>query len=124
MRLNHVTVPALDLGPSIAFYQKLGFHLIVESPHYARFEIGDETLSVQLREDVSMAGNGPHIYLECDDVDATVAQLKASGLLIDREPADERWLWREAWLTDPAGTKICLFHAGENRRYPPWRLTD
>ena len=25
-------------------------------------------------------------------------------------------------LTDPAGNRLCLYQAGEYRRYPPWRL--
>jgi catechol 2,3-dioxygenase-like lactoylglutathione lyase family enzyme len=33
MRLNQVTVPALDVERSIAFYQTLGLKLIVKSPH-------------------------------------------------------------------------------------------
>ncbi|MDH3811648.1 MAG: VOC family protein, partial [Gammaproteobacteria bacterium] len=31
--------------------------------------------------------------------------------------------WREACLRDPAGNVICIFHGGENRRYPPWRVS-
>jgi hydroxymethylpyrimidine/phosphomethylpyrimidine kinase len=34
----------------------------------------------------------------------------------------QSWLWREAWLRDPAGNAVCLYHAGANRRFPPWRL--
>ena len=26
------------------------------------------------------------------------------------------------FLRDPAGNAICLYHAGENRRFPPWRV--
>ena len=33
-----------------------------------------------------------------------------------------RWLWREARLVDPSGNVICLYHAGENRLNPPWRV--
>jgi hydroxymethylpyrimidine/phosphomethylpyrimidine kinase len=35
---------------------------------------------------------------------------------------DKRWLWREAWLEDSAGNKVCLYFTGQNRRFPPWRL--
>ena len=28
----------------------------------------------------------------------------------------------EARLTDPAGNALCLYQAGETRRFPPWRL--
>jgi hypothetical protein len=27
-------------------------------------------------------------------------------------------------LKDPAGNQIILYHGGENRKYPPWRLKD
>ena len=37
---------------------------------------------------------------------------------------DQRWLWREAYLRDPAGNVICIFHGGENRRNPPWRVVE
>jgi catechol 2,3-dioxygenase-like lactoylglutathione lyase family enzyme len=126
MRPNQVTVPALDLERSIAFYETLGLKLIVKADHYARFEVGDgsDTFSLHLADDASGAANGPHIYFECDDLDARVAALKAKGVVFHTDPVDQSWLWREAWLTDPAGVKLCLYHAGDNRRFPPWRLKD
>ena len=126
MRLNQVTVPALDLDRSIAFYQTLGLKLIVKNTHYARFEVrdGSATFSLHLTNDASGAANGPHVYFECDDLDARVANLKAEGIAFDSDPQDQCWLWREAWLSDPAGVKLCLYHAGEMRRFPPWRLAD
>ncbi len=126
MRLNQVTVPAVDLNRSIAFYLTLGLKLIVKDVHYARFEVGDgtDTFSLHLTDDASGAANGPHIYFECDDLDSRVAELKAKDITFDSEPTDRSWKWREAWLTDPAGVKLCLYHAGEMRRFPPWRLPD
>jgi catechol 2,3-dioxygenase-like lactoylglutathione lyase family enzyme len=126
MKLNQVTVPALDLARSITFYQTLGLKLIVKSPHYARFEVGDgaDTFSLHLTEDASGAANGPHVYFECDDLDARVADLKAKGIAFDSGPVDQSWKWREAWLSDPAGVKLCLYWAGDMRRFPPWRLED
>ncbi|MGH6873253.1 MAG: GNAT family N-acetyltransferase [Rhizomicrobium sp.] len=122
LRLNQATVPALDLARSIAFYEKLGFTLIVRADHYARFEVGDGTDTFSLHLSGEPAVGGPSLYFECDDLDARVAALKAEGVIFDSEPVDQSWLWREAWLTDPAGVKLCLYHAGENRRFPPWRL--
>jgi catechol 2,3-dioxygenase-like lactoylglutathione lyase family enzyme len=126
MRLNQVTAPARDLARSVAFYQTLGFKLIVHSDHYARFEVGDgsDTFSLHLADDVSGAANGASIYFECDDLDARVTALKVKGVAFESDPEDKSWLWREAWLSDPAGVKLCLYHAGENRRFPPWRLKD
>jgi catechol 2,3-dioxygenase-like lactoylglutathione lyase family enzyme len=124
MRLNQVTVPALDVERSIAFYLALGLRLIVQSPHYARFELpdGEATFSVHLTADAAGAAKGASVYFECDDLDARVAALKAKGIVFDTEPTDQTWLWREAWLSDPAGVKLCFYKAGDNRRYPPWRV--
>lgn len=126
MRLNQVTVPALDIERSIAFYRALGLKLIVKSREYARFEVGDgsDTFSLHLTDDTSGIANGPHVYFECDDLDARVDALKAKRVVFDSDPTDQTWLWREAWLTDPAGVKLCLYHAGDMRRFPPWRLAD
>ena len=123
MKLNQVTVPATDLERSIAFYKTLGFKLIVKNDHYARFEIegGESTFSLHLG---APAGNGPQLYFECDDLDVRVAELKAKGIVFDSDPVDQSWLWREAWFGDPAGNRLCLYHAGENRRFPPWRLKE
>jgi GNAT superfamily N-acetyltransferase len=48
MRLNQVTLPAIDVAASAAFYQGMGFELIVDAPHYARFKSmeGDTTLHI------------------------------------------------------------------------------
>ena len=120
MRLNQVTIPANQLQDSIIFYQNLGFVLIVKNDHYARLEnLSDlSTLSLELRS----GGDGVHVYFECDDLDSEVATLKDKGVVFNIGPSDQAWLWREAWLRDPAGNKLCLYFAGENRRYPPWRL--
>jgi catechol 2,3-dioxygenase-like lactoylglutathione lyase family enzyme len=123
MKLNQVTLPAADLSRSIAFYEKLGFVLIVRDDHYARLENpGDlSTLSLEQRID---GGDGAHLYFECDDLDARVATLKEKGLVFDSGPEDRSWLWRESWLRDPAGNRLCLFFAGKNRRFPPWRVSS
>lgn len=126
MRLNQITASASDLEASIAFYQLLGLRLIVKSPHYARFELpkGEATFSLHVAEGQIPRENAPHLYFEVSDVglDAQVERLKAAGVAFEREPVMQSWLWREAWLRDPAGNAICLYHAGENRRFPPWRV--
>lgn len=123
MKLNQVTLPAADLPRSISFYEALGFVLIVRDDHYARLENPDDlsTLSLERRDD---GGDGAHVYFECDDLDARLAALKEKGVAFDSGPEDQSWLWREAWLRDPAGNRLCLYFAGENRRFPPWRLSS
>ena len=122
--LNQVTAPSTDVARSVAFYQRLGLRLIVDAlPKYARFECpyGDATFSVEQVEQAAN-GHGVVVYFECEDLDSTVANLRERGLRFESEPVDQPWLWREAHLKDPDGNSICLFHAGENRKNPPWRL--
>ncbi len=124
MRLNQVTAAAADLDASIAFYQTLGLKLIVRSPHYARFELpeGEATFSLHVRAGEIPRENAPQLYFECADVVAEARRLAQAGLAFEHEPKLQSWLWVESWLRDPAGNRICLYHAGENRKHPPWRL--
>ena len=123
MELNQVTLPALDVAASVAFYRTLGFELIVDAPHYARFKatVGDATFSVHA-VDALHATSQTVVYFECAALDEQVAALKARGVAFEQDPRDEPWLWREARLRDPAGNVLCLYHAGENRLDPPWRV--
>ena len=123
MRLNQVTVCSTDVFASIDFYTKLGLRLIVDSaPRYVRFECpdGDATLSVHYTE--NPIASETVIYFECADLDQRVERLKQLGLQFESEPTDQTWLWRESYLRDPSGNRICLFYAGENRQNPPWRI--
>ncbi|MBL0125210.1 MAG: VOC family protein [Betaproteobacteria bacterium] len=124
MRLNQVTVTVTDIESASAFYRTLGLKTIVKSPHYARFECpqGESTFSIHLGEVSAVASTV--VYFENEQLDAVVKKLKSEGITFDSEPADQRWLWREARLRDPSGNPICLFHAGDNRLNPPWRLPE
>jgi catechol 2,3-dioxygenase-like lactoylglutathione lyase family enzyme len=124
MNLNQVTVPSIDIAASVNFYTRLGLRQIVASlPDYARFECpdGGATFSIH-RVDRISNGQGIIVYFECEELDTAVDDLKRSGVVFESEPRDQSWLWREAYLRDPDGNLICLYHAGENRRNPPWRL--
>jgi len=123
MDLNQITLPTTDYDASVAFYTRLGLTLIVDTPpRYARFETDTgSTLSLHA-VDALADSTGVTIYFEVADVDARVRELEGEGLVFDTQPVDQRWLWREAYLSDPAGNVICIFHAGDNRCYPPWRI--
>lgn len=122
--LNQVTIQVNDIAKSKKFYTLLGLNLIVDSPHYARFECsaGNTTFSLDVSETV-IPGTTT-VYLECENLDATVASLSQRGVQFEELPTDKPWLWREAYLRDPDGYRICLFHAGENRLNPPWRVSN
>lgn len=121
MRLNQVTLGCLDYAASARFYRTLGLRQIVdEPPRYGRFEApGGMTLSIEHSD--RTAGDAV-VYFECDALDDVVLQLSQGGLHFDHPPVDQPWLWREARLRDPHGNIVCLYQAGENRRFPPWRL--
>lgn len=121
MNLNQVTLDVTDVERAKAFYQTLGLTLIVSSDHYARFLCpGGATLSVHRVEAVASGQSG--VYFECEDLDDRVEALIHAGVVFDHGPVDQTWLWREAWLRDPDGNRLCLYLAGENRVNPPWRV--
>lgn len=127
MNLNQVTLPVYDMPQAVHFYLTLGFILIVDTPHYARFEcpIGEATFSLSLEDELSKGfgkGAGAIIYFENEKLDEWVSSLKQAGIEFDQEPTDQAYLWREAILHDPSGNKIKLYWAGDNRLNPPWRV--
>jgi catechol 2,3-dioxygenase-like lactoylglutathione lyase family enzyme len=127
MRFNHVTILVTDLERSKAFYRTLGLIQIVDTPpRYARFRFpdGDATLSVEVTGDPP-APDSVQIYSQCDDVDKTVADLKAKGLQFEQDPTDMFYQWREAHLRDPDGYQIRLYYeASDYRLNPPWKIKD
>nr|WP_298897795.1 VOC family protein [uncultured Altererythrobacter sp.] len=123
MDLNQVTIGAVDFDASLDFYTKLGLELIVLADgRYARFEMLSGSSTLSLHHDAAHHPGGTLIYFEVDDIDDKYARLLAQGVEFDSPPRDESWNWREARFRDPAGNKLCLFHAGADRRFPPWRL--
>jgi catechol 2,3-dioxygenase-like lactoylglutathione lyase family enzyme len=125
VNLNQVTLAATDLAESIGFYRRLGLTQIVDAPHYARFECpGGATFSLHAAEAPVAVGDAL-IYFEYDSADAldtAIEALRTQDVVIDDGPSDQRWRWREARLRDPSGHRLCLYHAGDDRRFPPWRL--
>lgn len=116
------------MAASVSFYQQLGLSLIVDSaPRYVRFEFpttkdGSQpaTLSLHSVADEWQAGaDWPLIYVEVDDVETF---LKACGISPLAPPETKSYLWTEADILDPTGNRIRVYHAGENRRFPPWRV--
>ncbi len=117
---NQITLPATDHAASLAFYKVLDLTPIVDSDNrYARFEsAGGTTLSIEATDEI---GDTPLLFLEVPDLDVAVAAARAHGIAVT-DPIAQSWGWREARLTDPAGNALCLYTAGEHRRFPPWRL--
>lgn len=120
--LNQVTVGCRDYAASVDFYKALGLQQIVDSPGngYARFE-APNGVTFSIHQSDSCA-TSTVVYFESKRLDAWVTELSSEGYAFEQMPQDESWGWREARLLDPAGNMICLYCAGENRRYPAWRI--
>ncbi len=69
---------------------------------------------------VHPAGDGHHhqLYLMCDDIHATLADLGARGAEVSREPTDEGWGILAA-LRLPDGSELCIY---EPRHPSPHQL--
>lgn len=120
--LNQITIGCRDYAASVDFYKALGLQQIVDSPSngYARFEAPNGvTFSIHASDD---GASSNVIYFESSRLDAWVAELSSEGYAFEQQPQDQSWGWREARLLDPAGNIVCLYNAGENRRYPAWRI--
>ncbi len=123
LSLNQVTFSVTNIDRSYNFYKELGLFPIVKSDHYARFIVpGNEaTLSIHVSEKVRSTTT---IYFEVNDVYEVYNELIEKGFDFRESPADQRWQWREAYLEDPDGNQICIYHAGEIRMNPEWRLDE
>ena len=124
MKLNQITLPSDNIAKSREFYLNLGFTLIVDSEHYLRFwcEDGDATFSLHFT-DTAERKNSAIIYFECGDVDVKYQELLLLGFDFLTVPKIQSWKWHEVRLLDPSGNQICLYHAGENRKNPPWGVS-
>jgi len=124
MRLAHVTLHVSNVPRSKAFYEALGFRLIVDAAHYCRFQVGETatTLSIHAHDGpIAPAGETGVVFDSAAALDAFVAGLQAKGVAVS-DPVDQSWLWREARTIDPDGHVILFLHAGENHLSPPWRV--
>jgi catechol 2,3-dioxygenase-like lactoylglutathione lyase family enzyme len=124
VRLNHVTLAVGDVEASARFYARLGLtQIVADYPDYARFVApqGGTTLSLH-RVEQRPSESTASIHFEVDDVDRAVEGLERVGFRFACAPVEQPYLWREAILLDPDGHRIFIYHAGENRLNPPWRL--
>lgn len=139
--LNQLLLPCRDLERSRAFYRTLGCREVVARPAlgYARFEAPNGvTFSLQVAPGAAPGSSGPgagppataplapaagalpqvQLCFEEQRLDDWCARLQAAGIAFDAPPRDQPWGWREAHLRDPSGNRLCLYRAGESRRFP------
>ena len=128
MKMNQVTISALNVMESAEFYVKLGCKMVVEGDEYARLLApdGGSTFSLSKASEIADA-SVCHLYFELETVqalDEKVAELRGKNFAEFTDPVDKNWLWRESHVVDPSGFTVILYHAGGNRLSPPWGVLD
>lgn len=53
-------------------------------------------------------GSGQGLYLMCDDLDASLSELRAKGVKVTAEPGDQSW-GRLATIALPSGAELAIY---------------
>lgn len=118
-----VTVFAKDMARSAAFYgEVLGLRQTYRfpasgMPEHVEFSAGGVTVAVSSDAGLkahgmpaSSPGHPFEIGLKTDNVDGAIAELKAKGVTMLREPFSSAAGNRVAYIADPDGNWISLYH--------------
>jgi len=113
LAVHHVSINVGDVDAAVKFYcGTLGLELRSDRPDFgfggAWLDAGGQ--QVHLIEGTTPAAHGQHFALLVDDLDETVAELRADG--VDVSPPRPVGSSRQAFLSDPAGNLIELHQAG------------
>ncbi|MPY97868.1 MAG: VOC family protein [Actinophytocola sp.] len=105
---SRILLKPRDPERSRKFYaDQLGLAIYREFPGGTVFFLGGGFLEV-----VGQGSEEPHadvaLWLQVRDLASTVAELVERGVPITREPRQEPWGLREAWIADPDGIRIVL----------------
>lgn len=106
-----------DMPRALAFYRDLlggvvGYEFPGPDgmPAYVALDIGASHVGIGLQA-AADAGRGPRsmsLWLYTDDCDAAVERLRAAGVTITEEPADQPWGERVARALDPDGNEVII----------------
>jgi catechol 2,3-dioxygenase-like lactoylglutathione lyase family enzyme len=126
--MNHVLVPADDIGKTKEFYSDVLGLDIVEMPatgysfnmQWYRSADGVEVHCVQ--KDEAVAGwtgtdfnptMQPHVAFEVEDYEATKAELRARGIPFYEAHGEGVLVRRQLFVRDPAGLTLELYQPGD-----------
>jgi lactoylglutathione lyase len=130
-------VYATNVGRTARFWERLGFTRFYQlpadgEPGYVALRRGDAELAVVVGEWACdryglTVGDGPRfeMFVYADDIDGLLADLRAEGTTVLRDPADMPWGERIASIADPDGNPVTLANElpGSGLSPPPagWR---
>lgn len=111
-------VVTADFGRALSFYRDLLGGTVTyefpggdgEEPGYVALDIGSSHIGVGRDPGVAGHPRGGHIslWVYADDCDAAVDRLRAGGVVITEEPADQPWGERIARVEDPDGNEVVI----------------
>lgn len=117
--IGHVALKVADLDRSLAFYRdRLGFAEMMRLHHddgsvwLVYLRITDTQFLELFPDGEGDRAPGPgatainHFCLECADLDATAATLRAAGVTLTVEPKTGADHNRQCWIEDPDGNRI------------------
>ncbi len=114
--VKFVSIPVTDQNRALEFYtKKLGFSIYTDQAfgpeqRWIELKIGRSDTSVVLftpDEHKGWIGKPLNISFRCDDIENTVAELRARGVEFDGEPTKFDWGWY-AQFKDPDGNTFAL----------------
>ena len=118
-----VTIYSADMGRAMEFYSSvLGLKQTYcfpysGPPEHVEYRIGATTIAVSSPAGLAShgmpaptPGHSFEIGFQVDNVDALVADLRSKGVPILREPFDSLAGNRTAYIADPDGTWISVYH--------------
>lgn len=106
-----------DMARALGFYRDLLDGTVTYefpgpdgTPAYASLEIGGSTLGIGRDATVTDAPRPRpiSIWLYAADCDAAVERLRAGGVTVTEEPADQPWGERVARVLDPDGNEVII----------------
>jgi lactoylglutathione lyase len=103
-----------DLEQSIVFYDLLlgmqqSYRWPEEGePQFVVVGVGETALGIGRAQRPYQADDRYELCFYVDDVDRAVAELRAAGVRVEREPEDMPWGERMAWVSDPDGNRVHL----------------
>jgi catechol 2,3-dioxygenase-like lactoylglutathione lyase family enzyme len=107
--ISAVTLATTDMAASVAFYERLGFHLLYggRGSPFTSFRAGGGYLNLQA-DDAWMPPEAVwgRVIFHVDDVDAMYEVTLAAGLTPSAPPADAPWRERFFHIRDPDGHEL------------------
>ncbi len=117
-RVSIVTLGVRDLASMRAFYRSLGWHEGISTEGFAAFNTGGAVLALFPLDDLARDANtaappgenggfkGVTLALNVEEkaqVDEVIAEVRAAGGRVAKEPIDAVWGGRSAYFSDPEG---------------------